>query len=130
MTAFIRSLFESALKTNDNLEFAVITGCLCISRESIFTGLNNLKINSVLNSNYAEFFGFLPDEVREILAHYKLNDRDEIIKEWYDGYQFGDKEVYNPWSIINYVDGVKYMEGSGTPSPTGPTPPQTVLLMN
>ena len=103
MIAFIRSLFESALKTNDSLEFAVITGCLRISRESIFTGLNNLEVISVLDENYAEYFGFTQAEVEEMLHFYGIEEKKEEIKRWYDGYLFGDMEVYNPWSVINYV---------------------------
>ncbi len=103
MVDFIRSLFESALKTNDNLEFAVITGCLRISRESIFTGLNNLEVNSVLNDNFAEYFGFTPKEVENMLDFYSINEKSDEVKNWYDGYLFGNKEVYNPWSVINYV---------------------------
>ncbi len=104
MIALIRSLFESALKTNENLEFAVVTGCLRISRESIFTGLNNLKIMSVTADAYAEYFGFTPDEVEEMLRFYGLEKNLETVRQWYDGYQFGSTEVYNPWSVINYVD--------------------------
>ena len=104
MTALLRSLFESALKTNENLEFAVVTGCLRISRESIFTGLNNLKIMSVTAADYAEYFGFTPDEVEAMLRDYGLEENLETVRRWYDGYQFGDAEVYNPWSVINYVD--------------------------
>lgn len=103
MITFIRSLFESALKTNDSLEFAVITGCLRISRESIFTGLNNLKMNTILDNDFAEYFGFMQNEVEEMLCYYGLNDRLKEAKHWYDGYLFGDTEVYNPWSMINYV---------------------------
>lgn len=104
MLPFIRSLFESALKTNDNLEFAVITGCLRISKESIFTGLNNLKIISITNPIYAEHFGFTQDEVEEMLNFYDRSNYNGIAKEWYDGYLFGETEVYNPWSVINYVE--------------------------
>lgn len=103
MTDFIRSLFESVLKSNDSLEFAVITGCLRISKESIFTGLNNLKIISVLSQSYAEYFGFTPNEVQEMLAFYHLSEKQEEISHWYDGYLFGETEVYNPWSVINYI---------------------------
>lgn len=106
MIDFIRSLFESALKTNDNLEFAVITGCLRISRESIFTGLNNLKIVSILNESFAEAFGFTQKEVEEMLDFYGINEKKEEMKRWYDGYQFGKTEVYNPWSVINYVNDI------------------------
>ncbi|OSA99470.1 UNVERIFIED_ORG: AAA family ATPase [Clostridium botulinum] len=103
MIAFLRSLFESALKTNSSLEFSVITGCLRISRESIFTGLNNLNIVSILNDRYAEHFGFTDDEVKKILKDYKLEEKYSIIKEWYNGYIFGSTNVYNPWSVVKYV---------------------------
>jgi len=106
MTVFIRSLFESALKTNPNLYFAVITGCLRISKESIFTGLNHLKVVSVLDRKYAEYFGFTQQEVDRMLAFYGIPDRRDEVKSWYDGYLFGQTEVYNPWSVINYVDDV------------------------
>ena len=104
MVSFIRSLFESALKTNENLEFAVITGCLRISRESIFTGLNNLKIISILRNDYAEYFGFTPKEVHKILEDYDMVDCEKEVQNWYDGYLFEETEVYNPWSVINYID--------------------------
>lgn len=104
MTDFIRPLFESALKTNENLKLAVITGCLRISKESIFTGLNNLKINSVLSAGYAEYFGFTAAETMELLEMCGLKEKEEEVKEWYDGYLFGKTEVYNPWSILNYLD--------------------------
>lgn len=103
MAAFIRSLFESALKTNGSLEFGVITGCLRISKESIFTGLNNLNIYSIISPWYAEDFGFTEEEVRGILQDYGLEDKFDEVKSWYDGYLFGDREIYNPWSIINYT---------------------------
>lgn len=104
MIPLIRSLFESALKTNENLEFAVITGCLRISKESIFTGLNNLKIISITNPTYAEHFGFTQKEVEEMLRFYGRSSYLETVKMWYDGYFFGKTEVYNPWSVINYVE--------------------------
>lgn len=104
MTDLIRSIFESALKTNDTLEFAVVTGCLRISKESIFTGLNNLKIISITSESYNEHFGFTCQEVREMLEYYGLQDNAEEVRKWYDGYLFGNTEVYNPWSVINYVD--------------------------
>lgn len=103
MIDFLRSLFESALKTNDYLEFAVLTGCLRISKESIFTGLNNLEIISILNKYYDEYFGFKPEEAKKILEDYNLDDKESTVKQWYDGYIFGDAEVYNPWSVIKYV---------------------------
>lgn len=102
MVKFIGSLFESVLKTNDSLEFAVITGCLRISKESIFTGLNNLEVISILNQNYGEYFGFLETEVQDMLSYYGLDSRMDTMKEWYDGYRFGRAEVYNPWSVVNY----------------------------
>lgn len=104
MVSQIRSLFESALKTNDYLEFAVVTGCLRISKESIFTGLNNLKVESITSLNYAEHFGFTPEEVEQMLRDYGLEGNLETVRKWYDGYRFGDAEVYNPWSVINYAD--------------------------
>ncbi len=103
MTDFIRSLFESALKSNPSLKFAVITGCLRISKESIFTGLNNLDVISILNTVYNEHFGFTQDEVNKLLSDYHIESKSDIIKEWYDGYIFGKTEVYNPWSLINYA---------------------------
>lgn len=106
MIDFVRSLFESALKTNDSLEFAVITGCLRISRESIFTGLNNLKIISVLDNSFAEYFGFTQPEVEKMLEYYEIKNKEQEMRSWYDGYLFGETEVYNPWSVINYVDGI------------------------
>ena len=103
MAAFIRSLFESGLKTNDYLQFAVITGCLRISKESIFTGLNHLKIISILDQQYSEHFGFTESEVLQMMQYYGVESRFSTMKEWYDGYTFGDTEVYNPWSVINYM---------------------------
>ena len=103
MISFIRSLFESALKTNDALEFAVITGCLRITKESIFTGLNNLNVISILADEYSEHFGFTQEEVSVMLTYYELMDKKDLVKKWYDGYMFGDSEVYNPWSVINFV---------------------------
>lgn len=107
MIDFIRSLFESSLKTNPSLEFAVITGCLRISKESIFTGLNNLKIISILDEKYAEHFGFTDDEVIKICNDYNMVQKYEIIKEWFNGYTFGETNVYNPWSVMQYVDDLK-----------------------
>lgn len=104
MTDLIRSIFESAFKTNDTLEFAVVTGCLRISKKSIFTGLNNLKIISILSESYNEHFGFTGREVHEMLKYYGIQDNEDVVRKWYDGYLFGNTEVYNPWSVINYVD--------------------------
>ena len=103
MVDFIRSLFESALKTNNYLQFAVITGCLRISKESIFTGLNHLNIISVLDRKYSEHFGFTEQEVIRMMSYYEVESRFSTMKEWYDGYLFGDTEVYNPWSVIKYL---------------------------
>ena len=103
MIDFIRSLFESALKTNPYLEKSVITGCLRISKESIFTGLNNLKVDSVLRTEYGDSFRFTDSEVEEMLAYYNLQEELTEVKRWYDGYLFNDIEIYNPWSIINYI---------------------------
>lgn len=108
MVSFIRSLFESALKTNESLKMAVVTGCLRVSKESIFTGLNNLKIVSILDGDYAEYFGFTQKEVESFLEAYGLVGRADEVKEWYDGYLFGHVEVYNPWSVINYVSDTVY----------------------
>jgi len=103
MIDFIRSIFESALKTNPSLEFAVITGCLRITKESIFTGLNNLEMISILNRSYGEYFGFLQTEIDEMLCYYGLEGQRKLIKEWYNGYLFGNSQVHNPWSVMNYV---------------------------
>ena len=104
MVDFIRSLFESALKSNDSLDFAVVTGCLRISKESIFTGLNNLNVCSILDANYREFFGFTEDDVLSICKDYNITDKYSDIKKWYDGYNFSGMEVYNPWSLIKYLN--------------------------
>ncbi|MGL6106325.1 MAG: AAA family ATPase [Romboutsia sp.] len=106
MIKFIRSLFESSLKTNTALEFAVITGCLRISKESIFTGLNNLEIISILNKSYDEYFGFTNQEVEKICEDYSIANKYEVIKEWYNGYTFGEANVYNPWSVVRFVKDV------------------------
>ena len=116
MLSFIRSLFESALKTNDSLKFAVVTGCLRISRESIFTGLNNLKIVSVLDESYAEYFGFTQNEVDSFLEDYGITSKRDEVKNWYNGYLFGNTEVYNPWSVTNYVYDIIRMN-TGFPKP-------------
>ena len=103
MVSLIRSLFESALKTNSCLNFAVITGCLRISKESIFTGLNHLNMISVLDKRYSKQFGFTEAEVRQAMAYYDREERFDTMKEWYDGYLFGDTFVYNPWSVIKFL---------------------------
>ena len=104
MIGFIRSLFESALKTNPYLEKGVITGCLRISKESIFTGLNNLEVDSVLHTRYPDSFGFTEEEVEAMLAYYDLSAELAEVKQWYDGYLFNQIEIYNPWSILKYVN--------------------------
>ncbi len=103
MINLIRSVFESVLKTNDSLEFGVLTGCLRISKESIFTGLNNLKVYSVSDTAFSQYFGFTEDEVKKIAAYYELDYYFADIKKWYDGYIFGSTEIYNPWSVLNYI---------------------------
>ena len=104
MALLIRNLFEQALKTNDSLYFAVMTGCLRVAKESIFTGLNNLKLLSVTNVRFDEYFGFTDEEVRELLRYYGREDRYEAMREWYDGYRFGNVDVYCPWDVISYCD--------------------------
>lgn len=104
MTLLIRNLFENALKTNDSLKFAVLTGCMRISKESIFTGLNNLKVLSVADVQFDEYFGFTDRDVKNILEYYELSEHYDEIKMWYDGYRFGNVEVYCPWDVINYCD--------------------------
>ena len=104
MVALIRSLFGQALKTNDFLQFAVLTGCLRVSKESIFTGLNNFKVLSITDSRYDEQFGFTDAEVKQLLADYVLSSHESEMKEWYDGYHFGNVDVYCPWDVINHVD--------------------------
>ena len=107
MIFLIRSLLEQALKTNDSLKFAVMTGCMRISKESIFTGLNNLKVLSITDERYDEYFGFTDTEVREMLKYYEIEDHYEEVKNWYDGYLFGSVEVYCPWDVLNYCDKLK-----------------------
>ena len=104
MLDVIGTMMSQALKDNTSLKFSVITGCLRISKESIFTGLNNLKIISITNPMYSEHFGFTQKEVDEILAFYDRSDFADVVKRWYDGYVFGRTEVYNPWSVLNYVE--------------------------
>lgn len=104
MVFLIRNLFEQALKTNRSLKFAVLTGCMRISKESIFTGLNNPKIRSVSDVEFDEYFGFTDGEVRSLLRYYGLSDHYNVVKEWYDGYRFGNIDVYCPWDVLNYCD--------------------------
>lgn len=104
MVSLIRNLLGNALKTNDSLYFGVLTGCLRISRESIFTGLNNLKVHTISDVRYDEFFGFTDMDVDEMLDFYGLSSYKNVIRDWYDGYRFGDAEIYCPWDVINYCD--------------------------
>lgn len=107
MVSLIRGMFGQALKTNSFLQFAVLTGCLRISKESIFTGLNNFKVYSAADARYDEAFGFTDEEVKKILADYQLQEHYAEVKEWYDGYHFGNADIYCPWDVINYVDDLK-----------------------
>ena len=104
MVNLIRSLLGNVLKTNDSLYFAVLTGCLRISKESIFTGLNNLKVHTISDVRYDEYFGFTNSDVEELLKFYGLSSYKNIIRDWYDGYHFGNTDVYCPWDVINYCD--------------------------
>ena len=107
MVALIRAMFGRALKTNEALAFAVLTGCLRVSKESIFTGLNNFKILSITDSRFDEQFGFTDKEVQKLLADYHLEARFSETKKWYDGYRFGNVDVYCPWDVINHIDRIK-----------------------
>lgn len=104
MVSLIRGMLGDALKSNDALQFAVLTGCLRISKESIFTGLNNFRILSITNTYFDEQFGFTENEVKELLAYYNYEEYFQETKKWYDGYRFGDVDIYCPWDVINYVD--------------------------
>lgn len=103
MVSLLRGLFGQALKTNEFLQFAVLTGCLRVSKESIFTGLNNFDVNSIVDVEHDEQFGFTDSEVQELLEDYGLKEKDGVIKEWYDGYHFGDANIYCPWDVIKYT---------------------------
>ena len=107
MLDFIRPLFSSALKTNDYLFKGIMTGCLRIAKESVFTGLNNFRTDSILSYDDEVYFGFTEEEVKSILDEYDMPEKFKDIKDWYDGYLFGDKEVYNPWSALQYIDDAK-----------------------
>ena len=104
MVLLIRNLFGNALKTNTSLAFAVLTGCLRIAKESIFTGLNNFKVYSITNVQFDETFGFTDTEVKEMLHYYELDDKYEEVREWYDGYHFGKADIYCPWDVVNYCN--------------------------
>lgn len=100
---FMRNFFSGGLKDNKNLSFGFLTGILRVAKESIFSGLNNLVVHSVLDIKYSEYFGFTREEVKEMAAYYKVSDKITEICDWYDGYHFGDAEIFNPWSVINYI---------------------------
>ena len=100
----MRNLFSSALKDNENLEFGILTGILRIAKESLFSGLNNLVVNTILDDKYSEYFGFTVNDISNMAAYYGMAEKLSEIKEWYDGYLFGNTEIYNPWSVINYFN--------------------------
>lgn len=100
---FMRNFFSGGLKDNPHLAFGFLTGILRVTKESVFSGMNNLKTNSILDNNYSSYFGFTNEEVREMLAYYDYEDKYQEICEWYDGYRFGNSEIFNPWSVINYI---------------------------
>ena len=104
MVQLIHSMFAQALKTNDSLERAVLTGCLRISKESIFTGMNNLRVLTIADPRFSSYFGFTDCEVRQFLEYYGMSDAWDVVRDWYDGYRFGDQEIYCPWDVINYMD--------------------------
>ena len=108
MIDLIRAMFQSALKTNSSLFFAVLTGCLRVSKESIFTGLNNLMVHSISDVSFDEYFGFTDEEVCKLLADYGLEDHYEETRAWYDGYRFGEQDVYCPWDVLNYVYALRF----------------------
>ena len=112
MVMLIRNMFDQALKTNDNLKFAVLTGCLRVAKESIFTGLNNMKVLSITDVRFDEYFGFMDSEVRELLEYYDLSDYYDTIKEWYNGYRFGKADVYCPWDVLCYCDALRSDPGA------------------
>ena len=111
MVNFLRNVFSSALKTNDALEKGIMTGCLRIAKESIFTGLNNFSVRSILDYEAGDCFGFTQSEIDELLEYYDIKEKREVIKDWYDGYLFGNTEIYNPWSTLNYVQKVLNHKG-------------------
>lgn len=102
MVLLLRNLLGNALKTNDSLKFAILTGCLRVAKESIFTGLNNFKVYSITDVRFDETFGFTDAEVKKMLEYYGLDKYSETVKEWYDGYRFGKADVYCPWDVINF----------------------------
>lgn len=104
VVGFMRNLFSAALKDNENLEFGILTGILRIAKESLFSGLNNLIVNTILDEKYSEYFGFTPQEVQDMASYYGRTNNVQEIRDWYDGYLFGNQEIYNPWSVINYFN--------------------------
>ncbi len=116
MISLIRAMFGEALKTNEYLYFAVLTGCMRVSKESVFTGLNNLKVYTVSDVSYNECFGFTDVEVRKMLEYYSLESHHEMMKEWYDGYHFGGQDVYCPWDVINYCQDLR-VDPTAEPKP-------------
>ena len=104
VVAFVRNLFSGAFKDNSSLAYGFMTGILRVAKESIFSGMNNLKVNTIMDDRYGAYFGFSKEEVAQMLAHYGHADKLVEVCEWYDGYQFGSTEIFNPWSVINYVD--------------------------
>lgn len=104
MLSLIRNLLGNALKTNDSLYFVVLTGCLRVSEESILTGLNNLKVHTISDVRYDEYFGFTNADVDELLEFYGLSSYKDVIRDWYDGYRFGNTDIYCPWDVINFFD--------------------------
>ena len=113
MVRLIRTLFSQVFKTNPYLYFAVITGCLRIAKESIFTGLNNFKVRTISDIRFADYFGFTVNEVKELLSYYDLDEKFELMKEWYDGYRFGGMDIYCPWDVLNQCD--KFLESKDAP---------------
>ncbi len=107
MVLLLRNLFEQVLKTNSSLYMAILTGCMRISKESIFTGLNNLKVLSISDVRFDEYFGFTDTDVKHLLAYYCLSGHHSTIKEWYNGYRFGNVDVYCPWDVLNYCDALR-----------------------
>ena len=110
MVTFLANVFSSALKTNTSLEKGVLTGCLRISKESIFTGLNNFKVHSILDAPSETAFGFTQAEVQQLLDDYELSSHIAEVREWYDGYLFGTADIYNPWSTLMYIDRARHQE--------------------
>lgn len=116
MVSFMRGFFGQALKSNEFLQQAVLTGCLRISKESIFTGLNNFYVDSIVENRFNEYFGFTDEEVRAMLACYGVESRYELVREWYDGYRFGQLDVYCPWDVINYISSLRW-DADALPQP-------------